>query len=201
MKTRAKEATLTDIFLFLYLLILILWLTTETHYERQIRFLFPVAGILLVYGYLALGFLLDRITPRASHIILKTVLIILIAANALYIGKNIAFNDDDIGKAETRELAGWVKENMGPDDHYYFYQPWTLAYLTGRTGVALWMMEEGARRESPARLLERLKGRGVFFIILSEPGDGYLIKAFASGAYPARQVFDNGQFKVYRIQR
>jgi hypothetical protein len=179
-------------FTFLYFLGMVVWPVQQ----GAPRYILPVFVSLTIYTLASIKSLFK--SPVVEKVLIG-VLMALIVQNVYSISSNFRFNDDDIYKKESLEMAGWVMKNIPADQHYMFYKPRALALLTQRTGAAFWVYPQDRDR-----WYERIEPLGVRYLVADKQLDQiarYDAFRFPSGGHSLdfSLVWQNSRYKIFKM--
>ncbi len=200
-KSFAKTLTFEETFLAFYCGMLLVLSAFDNAPQEFIRFLFPVWGVLLfVVIRTALeagaGMSWRRPVGEAFLRVMKAGFVVMILVNAGTLAITHRRQDDVLYRKANQELFSWVKENIPPDGHYIFWQPRTLALMTGRVGTDRW--NQPSQR---GHLTERIAGMNIRFLLLDRGIDADLLSALEAGFLPFDEIWQNSQYRVFRMKR
>ncbi len=175
----------------------LLWSVFAHPVDAFVRFILPIAALLLLYFsqfWLYLGKKIQfKRADLAAMLSLKIILIFLIFVNVSNTISVFNFNDDVLKKRAVQELTGWLEDNTKSGDHFMFWKPRALTLLTGRVGTPHWI-------DSPADWEERVNRFDIRCLIMSKRGDTELIKALDQKPDFYETVWENNAFKIYRVK-
>ena len=162
------------------------------------RYVLPVAGFLPLLVILIFQRLSHAKWWPVQKINLEKYLIIIpvlgISFNIFFTQSMFAFDDDILYKPSTQELFMWVKENLGPDDHYIFRKCRALALMTGRMGVFLPKEENNVQN-----LIKEMEDNEIHYCILSKQHDGILLKMLEQNLPKVLQsIWENREYRIYK---
>ncbi len=180
-----------DAFLVLYLLMILLW-----PFNEGPRFYAPVAGLLLIYFLQGMLNFFDtiwrpqKIAPKA---LLNYLLVAGLALNLCNTALLFNYSGDACLRPQDRQLHAWVKQNLGPEDHYLYVNPRVLALFSGRLGDKYYWNETLARQRP------RLGKNGLDWLILRNLEDQKAVAA--AKQYPGlKLVWSNEAFSVFKLR-
>lgn len=179
-----------EAFVVLYMLMILLW-----PFNEGPRFYAPVAGLLLIY--FAQGLLAffahqgpRRFSPRG---LLHAVLWAGLALNLFNIALLWGYSGDVVQRPADKQLYAWVRQNLGPGQHYLYAYPRVLALFSGRTGDKYYWNQPLAAQ------MQRLESGRLDWLILRNQEDRAAVAAAAR--HPALKLIWSGpRVSVFRLQ-
>ncbi|MCA1959605.1 MAG: glycosyltransferase family 39 protein [Desulfomonile sp.] len=159
-------------------------------YPNGPRYILPIVGFLLAYSLIGLRTGCDFVSRNrwGAHAVTAVLVGTLLYCSAAT-WKDRGFNGGVLKSPPVQSLAAWVKENVGPDEHFLFRKPRALALLTGRTGLPT--------PKTPEEVRKICREQGVRWVILSPPWNTGIIKSLRSSSdfryawkYPGIHVFE-----------
>ncbi|MFA5260424.1 MAG: glycosyltransferase family 39 protein [Candidatus Omnitrophota bacterium] len=200
-KSLAKTLTLPEAFCFFYGGMLFVLSAFDNAPWEFIRFLLPVWGFLIFFLIRAAISVGESISPRRplQDTILRFVkvgLVMMIMVNAGTIALTCRRQDDVLLRKENQELFSWIRKNVPPEEHYIFWHPRPLALMTGRIGTDRWN-----HPSQQGRLAQRIAELNIRFLFLDRTVDADLLAAMDAGFFPADEIWQNSQYRVFRVKR
>ena len=175
----------------LYLLVVMVY-----PYWEGVRYVLPVAVLMLVYLVWGLADLTRRLTlsrPGRGVRLAAGVLALALLVNLAGIAMVWQRQDDYLYSPHMKQLAAWLQANTTPQDHYLTRLPRVVALFSSRTGV---MMNE---KLPLADWLKKAAQVGTRFFIFRQERDQGLIAAARARADLA-QVFANPYYVVFALK-
>ncbi|MBI4308966.1 MAG: glycosyltransferase family 39 protein [Candidatus Omnitrophica bacterium] len=183
-KLRTKDLPLVECFCFIYGGLLLVWSSFGDFPQNFTRFTLPIAGFLLMLGI--------RYAQRSNW--MKWALAFLLIFNLANIIAIYRFNDDEIlREGPNKELFLWIKENLGPDEHYMMWEPRTAALMTGRVGTTVAWLKFNPENQWE-NILRQMKAR---YLILNPWADRNLIERLTKRLPSAKNVWQNAGYVIF----
>src|SRR3989338_2065570 len=190
-----RTVSLVECFFFVYFLGIIVWTI-----EGGVRYFLPIAGpflLLSLEGFrVGYQFVLRGKWEKAREGSIRWFLIFLIVNNCMSILIDIDFDDNEIYKKDAREMVQCVKDNVGSDEPYMFWKPRAMAALTDRVGAPFWIYPEEEKTWN--RRVEKFK---IDYLIIAKNDAFHLSERVSAGAVPAEAVWENSEYKIFKVKR
>jgi len=191
-----RGVSIYETFIIPYLAIIIIW-----PYRAGIRFMLPLIPLLLYYMFLAIKDI------KARRVAVTVYACLLIALGASYVRGYMKIDYGEfkrgVTNAETVEMLGFVRDKTPADSIFIFRKPRVIGHYTGKLASAFHEPPEEKGREA--------EYEEVFFKYAGDIGASYLISGpfkadrefldpfIRRCAHRLEQVFENADFKVFRI--
>lgn len=180
-----------EIFGALYLVLIFSWEQVE------VRYLFPLFPIFLLYAFLGLRLLCER---RSSAFTVCTfgviLLLISIGYAKFYAAVDLRHLENGITAPPTEELYAFVESHLTVEDVIEFSHPRILAFFTGRHTTTYYPI---AQSQPDQALWGYLRASGATYVSTSNLDQDFWVRFVDANHDAFKQVFGNSEFKVYRI--
>lgn len=189
-----RKLSFLECFSFLYVSFFIFWSGFYMPPDAFTRFILPLAPIVFISAPRCVN-AAGALRPLARSA-LRIVFLVLLGVNVSNIYINWAFNDDMIGTRQTREMAAWVKDNLGPQEHFMFSKPRALALLTGRVGTAP-IIYSGVGVQ---QIYKRSKDLHIPYLVLFRGAAGTdLLHRLEQKGGRLELAWENGTFSIFKM--
>jgi hypothetical protein len=200
-KSFAKTLTLPETFFVFYCGILFVLSAFDNTPWEFIRFLLPVWGFMIYFmiqgaARIGAGGSPGKALRGAPVRVVKAGLVVMILVNIGTLAVAPPPQEDVLFRQENKELFSWVRENLTPEEHYIFWHPRTLALMTGRVGTDRWN-----HPSQQGQLVQRIVRMDIRFLFLDRMVDADLLAAVDAGCLPADEIWQNNQYRVFRMKR
>jgi 4-amino-4-deoxy-L-arabinose transferase-like glycosyltransferase len=188
-----RQITAWDCFILAYGGLLLFWSGTPIPRDGFERLIFPFVPPFIIWIVTA-SHQFVRSHPWA-RVLGMGLIVFCLLVNGMSIKKNGHFNDDVLLQKENQDLFAWLKENVSQDDHYMFWEPRVLNLMTGRLGTSWWIFP----KEETINLPERIKKFDIQYLITIKEFDQNFIQAFEANPAFYKAVWENKNYKVFKI--
>jgi hypothetical protein len=201
---RSRHSTLVlELFFIFYILIILIWPSYQ-----EMRFLYPVVPLFLMYAGIGFEGILEWIGRRISPQVMKALAVV----TALGILAIYSVRTPEVIQADStpldsgpytqtaQDLFTFVKEETAPESIFVFYKPRALALYTGRHSSTF------PDDQSADVASAYLKAIGAAYAIvdrnavLTDTGPNQSLSALIASQPDAfKPVYSNDQFSVYEL--
>lgn len=186
---RRRELSYLECFSFLYLTLLIVWAGFTMPPGAFTRFVLPLVPFTFIAAWRFLKFLWRPNFDSGGWG--RIIFLVLLLINISNIAINWNFNDDMIGRPDTRQMAAWLNQHTKPDEHFMFWKPRALALLSQRTGTAPWIWQG-----EQEHFYERVRTLGVSYIIVFKEDRDLMLYLDKIGKF--NLVWENSGYKIFK---
>ncbi len=189
--TRLKSrVTLLEVVPVVYLGPLFVW-----PYYQGLRFLIPLIPLFFLYLLVGVHRFSGRLSRRSSTVLqVALACALLLTYGKAYGRMDYGHVGDGIATPHAVDLFEHVQTYDGSRELFIFNRPRVLAVFAGVRSADYFQAED------PGELWEYFERVGATRIIVSE-ADAYLSELVDSNVAAFDLVYDNGHYRVYRIQR